>query len=112
MTTRGTGQADDGVAVDADEPLGLSDAAAVVEVGEDGTGLLVGEPAIKKGRALAFGEAGLAIEQTDMFLLAVAVADREVAGTAWAVQRAVGVMRAEASEIVHGGEPSSQETEI
>jgi hypothetical protein len=109
MAANGTGQSDDGVAMDPDEPLGLSDAATVVEVGEDGASLLVGEPAIEEGRALAFGEAGLAgvaVEQADVILLAVAVADREVANTASAVQRAVGVMTTEASEVVHGEEPS------
>jgi hypothetical protein len=43
-----------------DEPLGLSNAATVVEVGKDGASLVVGEPAIEEGRALALGEAGLA----------------------------------------------------
>jgi hypothetical protein len=78
MTTSGTGQSDNGVAMDADEPLSLSDATAVVQVGKHGASFVVGEPAIEQGRALAFGEAclaGPAVEQADVILLAVAVAD-------------------------------------
>jgi hypothetical protein len=60
MIAGGAGQADHGVAVDADEPFGLADATAFIEVGEDGVRLLVGEPAVEQGRALALGEAGLA----------------------------------------------------
>jgi hypothetical protein len=60
MTTGGAGQADHGVAVDTDEPFGLADAAAFIEVGEDGVRLLVGEPAVEQGRTFALGEAGLA----------------------------------------------------
>ncbi len=94
--------------MDTDEPIGLSDTVAVVQVGEHGAGFVVGEPAIEQERALAFGEAGLAnvaIEQADVILLAVAVTDREVASTAPPIQRAVGVMTAEDSEVVHGREP-------
>jgi hypothetical protein len=105
MTTGGAGQAGHGVAVHTDEPYGLSDAAALVEAGQDRVSLLVGEPAVEQGRALALGEAGLAglaVEQADVVLLAVAVADREVPGAAAALERAVGVVAAEASEVVHG----------
>ena len=91
--------------MDADQASGLADAAALVEVLEHGEGLLLGEMAVEQGRALALGEAGLAgvaVEQADVVLLAVAVADREVAGVASAVEGAVGVLAAEASEVVHG----------
>jgi hypothetical protein len=47
MAAGGAGQADHGVAVDTDEPFGLADATAFVEVGEDGVRLLVGEPAVE-----------------------------------------------------------------
>jgi hypothetical protein len=60
MAAGGAGQADHGVAVDTDEPFGLADATAFIEVGEDGVRLLVGEPAVEQGRTFAFGEAGLA----------------------------------------------------
>jgi hypothetical protein len=60
MGAGGAGQADHRVAVDADEPFGLADATTFIEVGEDGLRLLVGEPAVEQGRALALGEASLA----------------------------------------------------
>jgi hypothetical protein len=110
----GAGHPDDGIAMDADEPPGLADAAALVEVGEHGAGRLVGEPAVEQGRALALGEAGLAgvaVEQADVVVLAVAVADRQVAGAAAAVGGAVGVLAAKAGEVVHGSEPSWERRE-
>jgi hypothetical protein len=85
----GAGQPDDGVAMDADEAPGLSDAVALGEVMEDGMGLLVGHPAVKQRGALSFGEAGLAgptVEQPDVVVLAVAVADGQVAGAAFWVE--------------------------
>ena len=105
-------QADDGVGIDADQASGLSDTAALGEVLEHGEGLLLGEMGVEQGRALALGEAvlaGLAVEQADVVLLAVAAADREVSGVASAVEGAIGVLAAEAREVVHGsktpGEP-------
>jgi hypothetical protein len=91
-----------GVLGDADEPPGLPDAAAVGEVGEDIEGLLVGEFAAEEGSALAFGEAvlaGAAVEEPPV-LLAVAGADGEVVGTAFAVLGAVSVETAEAGQVV------------
>lgn len=41
---RPEGVADDGVFIDTRQAGGLADAAAVLEVGEDGQGLVVGEP--------------------------------------------------------------------
>ena len=63
-----TGQPDDGVAMDADEPPGLSDAVAFGEMIEDGSGLLVGHAAVAQRRALALGEAGLAGVASRMWL--------------------------------------------
>ena len=106
MLSGGAGQSDDGVAVDADEASGGADAAALVEVLEDGEGLLLGEVAAVQRRALAFGEAGpagVAVELAELLVLAVAAADREVAGVASAVERTVGILAAEAGEVVHGG---------
>src|SRR5205085_4783806 len=54
------GVADDGVLADADEAAGLADADALLEVGQDGGGLVGGQAAAEQGRALALGEAGLA----------------------------------------------------
>ena len=97
-------QADDGIAVDIDQASGLSDAAAFGEVLEHGAGLLLGQVGVKQRGALALGEAVLAdvaVEQPDVVLFAVAVADREVCGVAVAVEGAVRILAAEASEVVH-----------
>jgi hypothetical protein len=94
------------------EAPGGSDAAALVEVLEHGEGLLLGEMAMEQGRALALGEAvfaGVAVEQSDVVEFAVAGADREVAGVAPRVEGAVGVLAAEAFEVVHAKERSGQE---
>ncbi len=58
-------------------------------------------------RAFALGEAGttgVAVELPELLVLAVAAADREVAGVAPAVERAVGILAAETGEIVHGAD--------
>jgi hypothetical protein len=73
---------------------------------EHGKGLLLGEMAVEQGRALALGEAALArlaVEQSDLVLLAVAGADREIAGVAVAVEDALVVLTTEAREVVHAG---------
>jgi hypothetical protein len=104
MIAGGAGQPDDGVGMDADEAAGLSDAVALGEVLEDGPGLVVGQPAVEQRGALALGEAGLAgltVEQSEVAILAVAVADGQVAGAAAPVERAFGVLAAEAREVVH-----------
>jgi hypothetical protein len=98
-------QADDGIAVDVDQAPRLSDAAALTEVLEHGAGLLLGQVGVEKRRALAFGEAvlaGVAVEQPDVVLFAVAVTDGEVCGVALAVEGACGILAAEACEVVHG----------
>jgi hypothetical protein len=48
------------------------------------------------------GLAGLAVEQPDLAVLAVAVAHRQVNGTAAAVEWAFGVLEAEEREVVPG----------
>ena len=71
-------QPDDGVAMDTDQAFRLSDAAAFAEVVEHGVRRVLGQVGVEQGRALAFGEAalaGLAVEQPDVVLLAVAGAD-------------------------------------
>jgi hypothetical protein len=100
------GQAGDGVAMDVEEASGLPDAAALGEVVEDGAGLLLGQVGVEQGRPLALGEAvlaGVAVEQPDVVLLAVASADREISGVAPSVGGAVGILAAEASEVIHTG---------
>jgi hypothetical protein len=103
MTPGGTGQPDDGVAVDADEAPGLSDAVAFSEMIEDGSGLLVGHTAVEQRGAFALGEAGLAgvaIEQADVVVLAVAIAGGEVSITPSPIGGTVGVLAAEARKII------------
>ncbi len=105
MLAGGAGQSDDGIGLDADEASGLSDAVALGQVVEDGDGGFIGESAAVQGRALAFGEASaasMAVELAKLFVLAVAAADREIAGVAPAVERTVEILAAEAGEVVHG----------
>jgi hypothetical protein len=89
MLSGRAGQSDDGIAVDADEPPGGADAAPLVEVFEHREGLPLGQMAAVQRRALALreaGAAGVAVEQAELLLLAVAAADREVAGVTFAVE--------------------------
>jgi hypothetical protein len=104
MLSGDAGQSDDGVGIDPDQASGGADATALIQVLEDGEGLLLGEMAVEEGRALALGEAvlaGLAVEQADVVLCAVSVADREIAGVSARVEGAAGVLTAEAREVVH-----------
>jgi hypothetical protein len=96
-------QPHDGVAVDADEAFGLSDAVTLDQVLEDRDGLLRRQAGMEQRGALALGEAGvarLAVKQADMPLLSIAITDREVTGIASAVERAIRVQAAEAREVV------------
>jgi hypothetical protein len=89
--------------VDADQAFGLADAVALDQVLEDRDGLLLGQTGVEERGALALGESGVArpaVEQSDVPLLAVPVPDREVAGVASAVERAIRVQTTEAREIV------------
>jgi hypothetical protein len=109
MLSDDAGQTPNGVGIDADQASGASDTTALVEVLEDGEGLLFREVAVEQGRTLAFGEAvlaGLAVKQSDVVLLAVAGADREITGITEAVQGAFPVLTAEAREVVHAGDRS------
>ena len=111
MLSDDAGQASNGVGIDADQASGAADATALVEVLEDSEGLLFREVAVEQGRALAFGEAvlaRLAIKQSDVVLVAVAGADREIAGVTDAVQGAFRVLTAKAREVVHAGDRSEQ----
>src|SRR5262249_58416599 len=54
------GVANDGVFIDTRQACGLADATAILEVGEDGEGLVFREPGGEEGGALAFREACLA----------------------------------------------------
>jgi hypothetical protein len=99
------GQSDHGVGLDADEAAGLSDAVALGQVLEDSDSGWLPEPAAVQRRALAFGNASataLAIQKSKLLVLAVAAADREIAGVAPAVERTVGIVAAEAGQVVQG----------
>jgi hypothetical protein len=113
----GAGESDDGVAMDADESSGGTDAAALVQVLKHGVGLFLGQMAAVERCALAFGEAGaaaVAVELSELLVLAEAAADREVAGLTLAVEGTVRILAAEAREVVHGvgwlGMPGRDET--
>ena len=103
MFSSSAGQSDDRIAVDTDQASGLADAAAFAEVLEHGARLFLGEVAVEQRRAFALGEAifaGVAVEQPDGVVLAIAGADREVSGVALAVEGAIGILATEASEVI------------
>jgi hypothetical protein len=105
VSSGGAGQSYDGVAMDADEAPGLSDAVAFGQVFQDRDGSLLREVAAIQRRALALGEAGaagIAVELAELLVLAESAADREVPGVALTVERTVGILAAEAGEVVHG----------
>ena len=113
----GTGESDDGVAMDADESSGGTDAAALVEVLQHGVGLFLRQMAAVERCAFSLGEAGaagVAVELTELPVLAEPAADREVAGVTLAVERTGQILAAEAREVVHGvgwlGMPGRDET--
>jgi hypothetical protein len=98
------GVADDGIFIDAGQAAGLADAAAVLQVGEDGEGLRLGEAQAKQSGALAFGEAFLAgaTGQHAALVFPIAKAHAQVALAAAAVVGALGILAAEQSQFVHG----------
>ena len=102
------GQASDGILVDPHQPGGLADAAAVGEVLEDRQHLVVRQLGVEQRGALELGEAGLAgaAVQQPVVGPAVVAADGEVAGAASAGVGAVGIVAAEAVEVVRGHEAS------
>ena len=95
--------ADHSVLANTDQAASLADATALGNVVQHGDGLVLGEPGIEEGRALAFGEAGLAglaVEQAAL-VAAVVAADGEVAVVTATVVGAVAVLAAEALQVVH-----------
>jgi hypothetical protein len=100
----GPGQPPDGVLIDARQACGLAGAAAVGEASQGGQQLATRQAGAEQRRALAFGEAvlaGAAVEQAVLLGDAVAGTDGQVVLAAPAVQGAVGVLAAEAAEVVH-----------
>jgi hypothetical protein len=97
------GVADDGVFIDPREAGGLADAAAVLEVGEDGDGLGVRQAGAEQGGTFAFGEALLAGAAGEHPALggAIAEADTEVPLATQAIVLTVRVLAAEQVKFVH-----------
>jgi hypothetical protein len=97
------GIADDGVFIDTGQPRRLSDATAVVQVLEDGEGLVVRQAGAEQGGAGAFGEPVLtgATGEHPPLVLAVVKGNAQVAVPAQAVVGAFGVLAAEEGEVVH-----------
>jgi hypothetical protein len=97
--------ANDCVFIDADQAGGLTDAAALGQVMQDGKDLMFGQAGIEEWGAFAFGEAvlaGAAVEQASL-LRSIVSADSKVAVAAFAEVRAVRVKATENAEVVHGG---------
>jgi hypothetical protein len=98
------GVADDGVLIDAGQAGGLSDAATVLEVLEDGQGRLRGQPCTEQGSPLPLGETGLAGatgQQATLLVPAIAEGDSEVPSTSQAIVGAMRVLAAEGVKVVH-----------
>jgi hypothetical protein len=116
MATGQEGQADHGVLVDARETAGLADANPLLEVGQDGQGCLLREPAVEEGGPLALAEAvlaGAAGEITPWLRGgAVAKGHAEVAQATLAVVGAVGILAAEVLEFVHGAALSKKDQAV
>jgi hypothetical protein len=102
------GIAGDGILADPDEPAGLTDAAAVGQVGEHGQGPVVGQSAAEERGALALGEPGLAsgAVQEPALVLAVPGTDGEIPLVPLAVGRALRLEAAEPTQVIgHGSSP-------
>jgi hypothetical protein len=112
----GAGEAEDGVAVDAERAPGRAYAVAFGQVVQDRRGGGLGEVVAVQRRALAPGEAGaagIAVELPVLLVLAEAAADGQVAGAAPAVERASGLLAAESGEVVPGrAEPDGRRDAI
>jgi hypothetical protein len=104
MAARLQSQADHGVPVHVGQAAGLADADALLEVGQDGDGFLVGEAAVEQGGPLALAEAvlaGAAGEVTPWRAAAVTEGNAKVAQATLAIVGALGILAAEVLEIVH-----------
>ena len=91
------GQSGDRV-LDAHEPGGLSDAAPLGQVPQDGQGLVVRELGVEQGCGLELGESGLTSLAVGEAMpgLAEVIDDEEIAEVALPVGVAFGVLAAEA----------------
>jgi hypothetical protein len=104
------GQPHDGVLVDADQAAGLANAAALLQMLENGQGFVLGELAVVQSRAFAFREAfltGAAGEDTAFLVGAVAEAYAEVIQATAAVVGTLRIQTAEGFQVVHSGSSRS-----
>jgi hypothetical protein len=100
------GEAYDRVFVDPDQAAGLTHAAALLQMLENGESCLLSKLAMVQGGALAFGEAFLASatgQDTAFFLGSVAEADAEIVEAAAAIVGAPRVLAAEGFQDIHRG---------
>jgi hypothetical protein len=103
VPARSEAVANDGILVHADQAARLADAAALGNVVQERDDLLIGQTTLEEGSAFSFGEAiftGFAVEEPAA-LFAVMTADGQSSGTSLAIVRAVRVLTAEASQVVH-----------
>src|SRR5262245_19809877 len=104
MSTGEQGQSRDGILVDPHQSGGLTSTAAVGEVLEDRQHLVMWELGVEQRGPLELREAGLASAavQQPVLGLAVVTADGQVAGTPSAGVGTVGILAAEAVEVIRG----------
>src|SRR5262249_32453111 len=95
------------VLVHADQPTGLTHAAAVCQVLEDGDGFVLRQTRVEQRRSFALGKPGLAsaAAQQATLLGTVTPRDRQIAVPTLAVVMANRILTAEATQVVHGGPP-------
>jgi hypothetical protein len=107
------GVADDRVFIDADETSGLSNAATILQVLEDGEGSVVSQACAEQGRAFAFGEASLtgATREHAALVFAIAEADTEITAAPYAVVGAIRVLTAEEVAVFHEQHPYSSKAD-
>ena len=107
MLASESGVADDGVAVDLDQPSGGPDSVSLVEVFQEGECLLRGQLRAEEGGSLAFGEASLAtptVEEATLLVLAIASTNGEVSTITLAESRTLFIEATESGQVVgHGG---------
>ena len=105
MIARKHAVADYRIFVHSDQATGFSHPASFIDVGQNGDDGLFGQRGPKQGRAFAFGAtclAGRTIKHAPRFVGAVAIADAQIAGRAFAVVGALCVLTTEPSQVVHG----------
>jgi hypothetical protein len=104
MLARFAGITGHGIAVDAHQPFGLADPAALGDVLQDRSGLFPGQVGMEQGCALAFGKpiaTGATAEEADRVFLAIVAADGEVFPPSDAMIGTRGIQAAEPREVIH-----------